>query len=149
MKKILFLLAIITLTTTSCEYLRKKGIIGKSKNKELMALQNKNRNDSIEFADKLERLKKESQAKIDSVQKSCGAAGKYHVIAGSFMNPANADNYNAEMTKMGYHSQIINISNGFNLVSVFSSDNYQEMLNALTNARGSLDTGSWLYIASN
>jgi hypothetical protein len=150
MKKIAFLLVIVTLSTSSCEYLRKKGILGKKKNMAdyIASLENARLNDSTNYAAQLENLKKESQAKIDSVQKSCGINGKYHVITGSFRNPLNAENFNKEMNKMGYHSNIIMASNGFNLVSAYSGDNYNEVINALNNIRTTVNQESWLYLSN-
>ncbi len=150
MKKIAFLLVIVTLSTTSCEYLRKKGIIGKKKHLQDMLdnLENKNRDDSANYAAQMDKLRKDAEAKIDSVQKSCGINGKYHVITGSFRNPLNAENFNKEMNKMGYHSQIIMASNGFNLVSAYSGDNYNEVINALTNIRTAVNQESWLYLSN-
>jgi hypothetical protein len=149
MKKIAFLLVIVTLSTTSCEYLRKKGILGKKKMSDyITSLENAKKDDSINYATQLDNLKKESQAKIDSVQKTCGINGKYHVITGSFRNPLNAENFNKEMNKMGYHSSIIMASNGFNLVSAYSGDNYSEVINALNNMRTTVNQESWLYLSN-
>ena len=151
MKKIAFLLAIVTLTTTSCEYLRKKGIIGskkKSKDEQIAELQNARMDDSIKFATQLESLKKDAESKIDSLQKSCGVTGKYHVITGSFLNPVNAENFNKEMTQKGYRSSIIVASNGFHLVSAYSGDNYNEVLNALSNLRTAVAQDEWLYLSN-
>lgn len=148
MKKFTFLLVIIIISTSSCEYLRKKGIIGKKKRmaEYIANLENKNKEDSIEYASQMEKLKKEVAAKIDSVQKSCGINGKYHVITGSFRNPLNAENFNKEMSKMGYRSQIIMASNGFNLVSAYAGDNYNDVINALNNIRTAVNQESWLYM---
>jgi len=148
MKKIAFLLIIVTISTSSCEYLRKKGIIGKKKSmaETITSLENARREDSLNFAAQMERLKSDAQAKIDSVQKCCGTNGKYHVITGSFMNPLNAENYNKEMNKMGYHSALIVASNGFHLVSAYNGDNYSEVLNALNNIRTAVNQESWLYL---
>lgn len=140
----------IIVTTSSCEYLRKKGIIGKKKSmaEYIASLESKSREDSIEHINQLERLKREAQAKIDSVQKSCGTSGKYHVITGSFRNPLNAKNFNKEMSKMGYRSQIIMASNGFNLVSAYAGDNYSDVINALNNIRTAVNQESWLYMSN-
>ena len=150
MKKIAFLLVIVTLTTSSCEYLRKKGIIGNKKHmaEYIASLENAKKDDSLNFADQLDRLKKDAQAKIDSVQKCCGTNGKYHIITGSFLNPVNAENYNKEMNKMGYHSVIIVASNGFNLVSAYNGDNYNQVLNALNDMRTAINQESWLYLSN-
>jgi hypothetical protein len=148
MKKTALILAIITLITTNCDYLKKKGFIGNKKRmKEYIdRLENTIRDDSIEYVAQMEKLKKESQVRIDSIQKSCGGSGSYHVITGSFRNPVYADNFAKEMVKLGYKSQIIVASNGFNLVSAFACSNYKEVLNALYNLRSSVNQESWLYI---
>jgi hypothetical protein len=149
MKKVAFLLVIITLTTSSCEYLRKKGIIGNKKNKaDIESLEQARIADSIKNAALLENMKKEAQLKIDSVQKNCGINGKYHVITGSFRNPLNAENFNKEMNKMGYRSNIIMAANGFNLVSAYSGDNYNDVLNALNNLRTAVNQEAWLYLSN-
>lgn len=148
MKKIALILAIITLITTNCDYLRKKGIIGNKKRMKeyIERLENTIKDDSVEFIAQMEKIKKESQLKIDSIQKSCGGSGSYNVITGSFRNPLYADNFAKEMAKLGYKSQIIIAPNGFNLVSAFACNNYKEVLNALYNLRSSVNQESWLYI---
>jgi hypothetical protein len=148
MKKLAFLLAIIILLSTNCNYLRKKGIIGEKKRMKeyIERLENTLKDDSLEFAARMEQMKKESQLKIDSVQKCCGLNGNYHVITGSFRNPLNADNYVKEMKLKGYKSQIIMAPNGFNLVSTFASNNYKDALNALNNLRTSVIQDAWLYV---
>ena len=62
MKKIIGILIISALLFSSCDYLRKKGILG---NKEYTErLENTIKDDSLEFQAQLERLKHDSQAKI-------------------------------------------------------------------------------------
>ncbi len=145
MKKIALFLVIIALVFSSCNYLRKKGFFGKNK-EYVERLENTIHYDSIEFTAQMEKLKADSQAKIDSIQKVCGGcAGNYNVITGSFRNPLNAENFEKEMKKMGYKSQIIQAANGFNLVSAFSGDNLKEALNALSNIRTNVNQESWIY----
>ena len=145
MKKITLILLVFSIIFSSCNYLRKKGILGHSK-EYVERLENTIHDDSIEYVAQMEKLKAESQAKIDSIQKVCGGcSGNYNVITGSFRNPLNAENFEKEMTKMGYKSQIIIAANGFNLVSAFSGDNYKEALNALVNIRTNVNQESWIY----
>jgi len=148
MKKIALLLAIITLLSTNCNYLRKKGFIGeKERMKEYIErLENTLKDDSLEFAARMEQMKKEAQTKIDSVQKGCGLNGNYNVITGSFRNPLNAEGYLKEMKSKGYKSQIIMAPNGFNLVSAYASNDYKDALNALNNMRSSVIQDAWLYV---
>jgi cell division protein FtsN len=148
MKKIALLLAIITLLSTNCNYLRKKGIIGEKKRmKEYIdRLENTLKDDSLEYAARMEQMKKAAQSKIDSIQKCCGMNGNYHVITGSFRNPLNAEGYVKEMKLKGYKSQIVMAPNGFNLVSAFASNDYNDALNALNNLRTSVIQDAWLYV---
>jgi hypothetical protein len=147
MKRITLLLAVITLLTTNCEYLRKKGIIGKKKRmlEYIERLENTLRDDSIEFSAQIEKIKKDAQERIDSIQNAC-KNGNYCVITGSFRNPLNADNFVGEMSKMGYKSQVVVAPNGFNLVSAFSSNSLNEALNALQNLRTNVNQESWIYV---
>jgi hypothetical protein len=146
MKKIALLLIIIAFITTNCDYLRKKGIIGSKKQSEYIErLENTIHDDSIEFVAQVEKMKKENQEKIDSIQKSCGA-GSYHIITGSFRNPLNAENFLKEMAKLGYKSQIVQAANGFSLVSAYSGNNYKEILSALNTIRTNVNPESWLYV---
>lgn len=148
MKKIVFILAIFAFITTNCEYLRKKGIIGKKKRmaEYIAQLEEIKRDDSIELVAQLEKIKKEAQLKIDSAEKSCGINGTFHVITGSFRNPLNAQNFLKEMHNRGYQSQIIKAPNGFDLVSAYACNNYKDVINALNNIRVNVDPESWLYI---
>jgi hypothetical protein len=149
MKKITILLILVAIVFSSCNYLRKKGIIGTSKkDKEYIeSLKNTIHEDSIENAAIVEQLQKESQGKIDSLQKICSAcSGTYNVITGSFRNPLNADNFEKEMKKLGYKAQIVQAANGFNLVSAFSANNLKEALIALNNLRTNVNPESWIYV---
>lgn len=110
-------------------------------------LENTIHDDSLEFAAQVEKLKKESEAKIDSIKNSCGGAnGTYHVITGSFRNPSNAENYKIEMSKLGYTANIVMAPNGFNLVTTFSGNDFKEACNALANIRNSVNPESWIYV---
>ena len=68
------------------------------------------------------------------------------MITGSFRNPLNAENFEKEMKKLGYKSQIVQAANGFNLVSAFSGNDYKEALNALNNIRTNVNQESWIYV---
>lgn len=145
MRKISILLILVVVFTSSCDYLRKKGILA---NKEYIErLENTLKDDSIENAAMLEKIKLEAQQKIDSITNACGkCTGNYHIITGSFRNQLNADNYQKEMSKLGYKSAIVEASNGFHLVSAYCGSDYKEVLNALSNIRNSVNQESWLYV---
>ncbi len=144
MKKVVFILAILSIVFTNCEYLRKKGIIGKRKYLAEFA----KRLDDIKKDDsaQIEKIKKDAQLRIDSVQKSCCINGSYHVITGSFRNPLNAQNFQKEMNKLGYKAQIVHATNGFDLVSAYACNDYKDIVNALSNIRTNVNQESWLYI---
>ena len=147
MKRLTLLLLVISLFLTNCDYLRRKGIIGSKKQmlSQIEQLQKTVMDDSL----MMEKLKKESQAKIDSIQQSCAKPeGNFHVITGSFRNPANAENFVKEMAKLGYKSQIIQASNGFNLVSAFAGKDMHEACSALNTIRTNVNQESCLYVAN-
>ena len=146
MRKLTYLLIIAAITLSSCNYLRKKGILA---NKDYIErLENTIKDDSLEFEAKMEKLKLESQSKIDSIQKLCLSKnnGNYHVITGSFMNPLNAENFKKTMEEKGYKSEIIVASNGFNLVSSFNGNSLNDVLGGLNNLRSSVSQESWIYV---
>jgi cell division protein FtsN len=149
MKKTLLLMFIVLpLLLSSCTWLKKKGFGGKKAMKEqIQQLESKIKADSIQFAEELERMKQESQEKIDSAAKACGGSsdGKYYVITGSFRNPNYADEFSKKMKSMGYSSQIVVAPNGFNLVSAFSGNSMPEVINALRNMQSTVDSESWIY----
>jgi cell division protein FtsN len=136
---------IMPLVLTNCKWLRNKGIIGKkaAMKEYIQKLEDIIKDDSLQIA----QMKKESQAKIDSLKNNCKEANNaYYVITGSFRNSKYAEDFLSKMKSMGYKSEIVEASNGFNLVSAFSGNNYKEVLNALYNLRNSVDQESWLYV---
>jgi hypothetical protein len=137
MKKLTYLIIIAAFFLSNCDYLRKKGILSN---------QDSLKDDSLEFAAQMEKMKLESQAKIDSIQNSCNKSGNYHVITGSFRNPLNAENFKKAMIKQGFTAQIIEAPNGFNLVSTFNGKTMQEILGALRNMRANVNQESWVYV---
>jgi uncharacterized protein YjgD (DUF1641 family) len=145
MRKLPLLLVIAVIALNSCDYLKRKGILGNEK-EYIERLENTIKDDSLEFAAQMEKLKLESDKKMDSLRNACEKSGDFHVITGSFRNPLNAQSFQKEMEKQGYKAQIIEASNGFNLVSAFNGKSMTEVLDPLNNMRSSVNQEAWVFV---
>jgi hypothetical protein len=147
--KIVACVAVIS-ALTSCKFLREKGILGggDGKTKEYIdSLEKIVKVDSAKYTAQMAQIKKTSKEKIDSLEKSCGGAlGHYYVIAGSFLNPLNAESYNNQMSKLGYKSQIIDALNGFKMVSVYNGDSYSDVVSQLNAMRTTVSADAWVFV---
>jgi hypothetical protein len=107
----------------------------------------------------LEKLKLESQTKIDSIiqyyenqlsgkgKKYAGAAtGTYYLIVGSFKTPRYADDYSVKVKEMGYNTQIVQAGT-WNLVSAETYSSVREAIKGLDLVRTNVTVNAWIYVA--
>ncbi len=157
MKTTITIFLALVILTGSCDFLRNKGLIGKSKVKKeavSMALQ-----DSIRAADSMKAVEEQmqiqalEQARLDSVmaaeqaQREWEARFKYHIIVGSFLTPEYADDYMRYYRSIGYDAQIIDDSrNRFNLVSAEVHENLKQAIRRLYQYQDTVEFEAWLFI---
>jgi len=108
--------------------------------------------DSIRYRLELNRIKKEADSRVDSIEKlykshkKTAVAGTYYVVLGSFHNPGYAEDYANKMRKLGFDGNIIKTDNGFNLVTASSHNNFKSAKGALFAARSSASVDAWIYV---
>ena len=161
MKKILSVLILALITFSGCKFINER-ILGKGSDTLDIHAANLERElagiESEHFYE-LEKMKMESQAKIDSIinyyesqlsgkgRKYTGAAtGAYYIIVGSFKTPGYADGWSAKVTAMGYPSQIVPMGY-WNLVSAGSYTSLREASRNLEKFRAAVAPDSWIYVA--
>jgi len=71
---------------------------------------------------------------------------KVHIIVGAFKNSGYANDYSAEMKKLGYDGRIIAGPYDFNLVTSSSHESIRSALNALGDVRESVIETAWIYM---
>jgi len=160
MRNILILLIIASMLLPGCKFINnkilKKGsdtleVYTANLEKELADIETQHLYD-------LEKLKLESQAKIDSIIQyyenqlagkgktyAGAAAGTYYLIVGSFITPKYAENYSANVREMGYNTQII-MAGKWNLVAAESYTNLREAVTGLDLVRSNVTVNAWIYV---
>lgn len=108
--------------------------------------------DSVRYRLELHRIKKEADARVDSIEnlyknhRKTAVAGTYYVVLGSFHNPGYAEDFANKMRKLGFDGNIIKTDNGFNLVTASSHNNFKSAKGALLAARSSASVDAWIYV---
>ncbi len=157
MKTTIAVFLTLIILTGSCDFLRKKGLIGKSKAEKQaieIALQDSIRAaDSIKAVEEQMRIQALEQARLDSVrvaeqaQLEKEARFKYHIIVGGFLTPEYAEDYLKYYRSMGYDAQIIDgPQNRFNLVSAEVHENLNSAIRRLYQYQDTVEFEAWLYI---
>jgi len=160
MKKILILLITIMIVFPGCKFINEKIFKKGSDTLEVYVANLEKELAEIETRHlyELEKLKMESQAKIDSIiryyenelagegKRYTGAtAGTYYLIVGSFKTPRYAEDYSAKVREMGYHTQIIKAGT-WNLVSAENYSSWSEAVKGLELVRSNVCVDSWIYV---
>lgn len=78
--------------------------------------------------DSIARAREDSLLAAGSMQADSmkTAAGRFMIIVGSFKEVQNAPNMMKRLQDMGYEPETIRFENGFDVVSVYSTDSYGE-----------------------
>ncbi len=157
MKTTIAVFLTLIILTGSCDFLRKKGLIGKSKAEKQaieIALQDSIRAaDSIKAIEEQMRIQALEQARLDSVrvaeqaQLEKESRFKYHIIVGGFLTPEYAEDYLKYYRSMGYDAQIIyGPQNRFNLVSAEVHETLNSAIRRLYQYQDTVEFEAWLYI---
>lgn len=101
--------------------------------------------------EELQAIQEQAKLRIDSLRQVCrddalGMNNKYHVIVGSFKIAQNADFYLTTLHMMGYNPVVIEVSNGYRLVSAASYTNYDTAVKALNSLQQSITSEAWIYM---
>jgi hypothetical protein len=160
MKKVFILLITIMIVFPGCKFINEKILKKGSDTLEVYAANLEKELADIETQHfyELEKLKMESQAKIDSIiqyyenelagkgKRYTGAAtGTYYLIVGSFKTPKYAEDYSAKVREMGYNTQIVKAGT-WNLVSAENYSSWSEAVKGLELVRSNVSVNSWIYV---
>jgi hypothetical protein len=161
MKKILFLLLISMIAFSGCKFVGNRASKKASDTLEAYAynLEQKLAAQEQVHQIRLDQLKQESQARIDSIKSfyesggasrggiyGSAASGNFYLIVGSFKTPAYAASWSDKVSDMGYQTEIVKVSD-WNLVSAESSTSLGKVLDGLDAARSNVTPGAWIYVA--
>ena len=161
MKKIAYILILILVTLSGCKFVNER-ILGRQADTLEVYTANLERQlagiESEHFYE-LEKLKMESQSKIDSIinyyesqlsgkgRRYTGAVtGTYYIIVGSFKTPGYADAWSAKVTGMGYPAQIVSMRD-WRLVSTGSYTSVRQASGDLEKFKTAVAPDSWIYVA--
>ncbi|MCA1741284.1 MAG: SPOR domain-containing protein [Bacteroidales bacterium] len=152
MKKLsLVLLAGILLLTPSCDFMKSINPFGK-KTREAEAL--RQQQDAFRIADSI-RVANEMQAEAERARQAeiavateevSRAASGYHVIVGSFLTPAYANEWLGHIRELGYDGVIVDMNGGrWQLVSAKSFPDLHAAWNALGTIQDNINGEAWVY----
>jgi cell division protein FtsN len=148
---ILVLLAVIMLLTPSCDFMKSINPFGKKK-RQTEALQKQQEAyrvaDSIRVAN--EQIAAAEKARQDELNRIAEQAtlelGKYHVIVGSFLTPAYAEDWLGHIKGLGYDAQLVDMNGGrWHLVSAKSFPTPREAWNSLGSIQENINGEAWVY----
>lgn len=139
----------------SCKYAKKKGWFG-GKKADTMAVWQANQNNK-RVADSLARVREmeaaAEKARLDEINRieqerlAYEARFKYHIIVGSFITPEYARAFQAEMSRVGYNSKILQKPDSkFEFISAESHENLRKAVDRLEQFRDTVAVDAWIYI---
>lgn len=124
----LTLLLSLMVLFTGCDAVR--SMLGKPTSEEIELLRQKKAAAEKAKADSVALVAAQEAARADSLAQAQKAQslleGRYKVVIGSFKDIANADRLQAKVEKLGMNVERMHFSNGFEVLSVFSSDELRE-----------------------
>ncbi len=148
---ILVLLAVIMLLTPSCDFMKSINPFGKKK-RQTEALQKQQ--EAYRVADSI-RVAEEQAAAADKArqeelnriaEQETVELGNYHVIVGSFLTPAYADEWLGHIKNLGYNAQLVDMNGGrWRLVSAKSFATLREAWNSVSGIQENINGEAWVY----
>jgi hypothetical protein len=161
MKKLAYILTLTLVTLSGCKFVNERilgreadtlGVYTANLEKQLAGIES-------EHFYEMEKLKMESQSKIDSIinyyeselsgkgRRYTGAVtGTFYIIVGSFKTPGYANAWSAKVTAMGYPAEIIPMRN-WSLVTTGSYTSLRKASGDLEKYRTAVSPDSWIYVA--
>lgn len=135
---IAMLLVVVTMVS-SCDFVR--SILGKPTSKDIarMKIEAEQQVKKQRQIDSLKQIslsqEQDNQEKEQSKIENTTLDRRYYVVLGSFKVENNADKLLAALSKDGYKPQRIDFKNGYDVISVASTDDYGEAHKILKNLR--------------
>ncbi len=134
--RVLAMLLIASTLFTGCDFFR--SILGKPTSKEIerMKIEAEAKAKKQHQLDSINAVQAEEAARIAAEEAALrNLPDRYYLILGSFKVESNATRMYAMLEKNGYVPRTIKFTNGFEVVSVKSFNNYHEALLELDNLR--------------
>lgn len=148
---ILVLLAVIMLLTPSCDFMKSINPFGKKK-RQTETLQKQQEAyrvaDSIRVAnEQVAAAEKARQDELDRIaEQETLKLTQYHVIVGSFLTPAYADDWLSHIKDLGYDAQLVDMNGGrWHLVSAKSFATLREAWNSVGSIQEIINGEAWVY----
>lgn len=153
MKRIpMVILAAILLLTPSCDFMKSINPFGKKKAREVEALRQQQEAfrvaDSIRVANEQKAdAERQRQAELTlAAEQEALDVSQYHVIVGSFLTPAYADDWLEHIRGFGYDARIVPMNGGrWSLVSAKSFGTLHDAWNALSGIQDNINGEAWVY----
>ncbi len=156
MRKILILTLLLAFSFTSCQFFDR--VFNKDKAADTLAVWEA-KQDSIKKAEalKAKKIEEARRAKEKAIQdslmrvKEMEARNRFHVIIGSFKVPNNADEFQKQVSALGFNNaKIVESPNGFRMVSVAAYDTYSKAANEILRINRSKEepVEMWVYEGS-
>ena len=147
---VIVLLAGILLLTPSCDFMKSINPFGKKK-RQFEALQKQQ--EVFRVADSIRVAKEQAEAEQARLAEEARLAeqqavelSKYHVIVGSFLTPAYADDWLSHIKGFGYDAQIVEKDGGrWRLVSAKSFGSLPEAYQAVDGIQDNINGEAWVY----
>lgn len=152
MKKGIIFITLLALLLGSCNFFDRT-FNKKKRQRELLEqqrIQDSIRNAEIDSIKQAEEFQRQlEQARIDSLRMVEEAAlakksNKYHVIAGSFKVPQNAESFAKQMDCEGYQTAVLDGKAGFSYVSVGAFDSFASAANLVKQIRDEGKYKAWI-----
>jgi hypothetical protein len=103
-------------------------------------------NNSKDLADQLALARMQADEAMLKLADCEGGNSKVHIIVGAFKNSSYANDYSADMKKLGYAGKIIAGPYNFNLVTSGSYESIKASLQDLNSVRGDVIETAWIYL---
>jgi len=145
MKRIIVPFLLLTLLVSGCKFFGKKD----AKTVDTMAVWQAKQDSISKIEAAIAAKEKATQDSLLQVQEML-ARFRFHVIIGSFKVPTNADNWQQEVTTMGFSNpKIVESSNGYRMVSVGSYETYSKAFTEIKRVNDSREEpiDLWIYEA--
>jgi cell division protein FtsN len=145
------LLAGILLLTPSCDFMKSINPFGKKK-RQTEALQKQQ--EAYRVADSIRIVNEQAAAAEQARQaelarlaeQEAAELSKYHVIVGSFLTPAYADDWLSHIKGLGYDARIVEMDGGrWRLVSAKSFGDLHDAWKALGPIQDNINGDAWVY----
>ncbi len=146
--KVLFIFWII-FTMGSCQFIEKQRLV--SNDIDTLLGEENEYVKADDYEEDIARIRSEVDIKIDSIKKMMDENqtfqnNRFHMIAGSFRVPGNAQNYMQKMKSNGYQASVLSNPNGLQMVSVKSYNNLRTAVTEIEKFRQELGVPAWIYI---